>query len=61
MLTADHEVAILNGTSVDDFGTLSLRDVRTTGQVLLLAENAIRGGSRVARHRGRHVGDAGAR
>ncbi len=42
--TADHEVAILNDTSVADLGTLSLRDVRATGQVLLLAQDAVRSG-----------------
>jgi hypothetical protein len=42
--TADHEVAVLNDTSVSDLGTLSLRDVRTTGQVLLVAEHAVRRG-----------------
>jgi hypothetical protein len=36
VLTADDRVAILNDTSVTDLGTLTLRDVRTTGQVLLL-------------------------
>jgi hypothetical protein len=38
------DVAIGNDTSVADFGTLSLRDVRTTGQVLLVADDAIAGG-----------------
>ena len=44
VLTADTEVAILNDTSVADLGTLTLRDVRTTGQVLLLADDAVRAG-----------------
>ena len=44
VLTADDEVAILNDTSVTDMGTLTLRRVRTTGQVLLLAEEAVRSG-----------------
>ena len=44
VLTADHEVAILNDTSATDLGTLTLRDVRTTGQVLLLADDAVRAG-----------------
>jgi hypothetical protein len=44
VLTADHEVAILNDTSVADLGTLTLRDVRTTGQVLLVADDAVRAG-----------------
>ena len=44
VLTADHEVAILNDTTVADLGTLTLRDVRTTGQVLLLADGSVRTG-----------------
>jgi hypothetical protein len=44
VLTADDQVAIGNDTSVDDLGTLSLRDVRTTGQVLLVASDAVRAG-----------------
>ena len=44
VLAEDDEVAILNDTGVSDFGTLTLRDVRTTGQVLLLAEDAVRRG-----------------
>ncbi len=40
----EHEAAILNDTSVTDFGTLTLRGVRTTGQVLLLARDAVRSG-----------------
>jgi hypothetical protein len=44
VLTADHEPAILNDTTVGDLGTLSLRDVRTNGQVLLLAADAVRAG-----------------
>ena len=44
VLTADAEVAILNDTTVADLGTLTLRDVRTTGQVLLLADDAVRAG-----------------
>ena len=42
--TAEDEVAILNDTSVEELGTLALRNVATTGQVLLLAENAVRSG-----------------
>lgn len=42
--TADDEVAILNDTSVPDMGTLTLRNVRTTGQVLLVADRAVRSG-----------------
>ena len=44
VLTADHEVAILNDTTVTDLGTLSLQDVRVAGQVLLLAQDAVRSG-----------------
>lgn len=40
----DHEIAVFNDTSVGDFGTLTLRGVRTTGQVLLLARDAVRAG-----------------
>lgn len=42
--TADQEVAILNDTSVADLGTLTLRGVRTAGQVLLVARDAVRAG-----------------
>src|SRR5262249_225656 len=42
--TAEDEVAVLNDTSVDDLGTLTFRNVTTVGQVLLLAEGAIRSG-----------------
>ncbi len=44
VITAPYEVAILNDTSVPDLGTLTLRNVRTTGQVLLLADDAVRAG-----------------
>ena len=44
VITAEDEVAILNDTSVTDFGTLALRGVRTCGQVLLLATDAVTGG-----------------
>lgn len=44
VLTADDEVAILNDTSVTDLGTLTLRNVRTIGQVLLVAEDKVRSG-----------------
>jgi hypothetical protein len=40
----DHEVAISNDTAVSDFGRLTLRNVRTRGQVLLLADGAVRRG-----------------
>jgi hypothetical protein len=42
--TAVDEVAVLNDTSVGDLGTLTLRNVTTVGQVLLLAEHAVRAG-----------------
>jgi hypothetical protein len=42
--TEEDEVAILNDTSVATLGTLTLRNVRTVGQVLLLAEGAVRSG-----------------
>ena len=44
VITAEDEAAILNDTSVTDFGTLALRGVRTCGQVLLLAADAVTGG-----------------
>jgi hypothetical protein len=40
----DHEVAVLNDTGVSDLGTLTLRNVKTTGQVLLLARDAVKAG-----------------
>ena len=45
VLTEEDEVAILNDTSVEDLGTLTLRGVRTAGQVLLLAESDVRSGN----------------
>jgi hypothetical protein len=42
--TAADEVALLNDTSVDDLGTLTLRNVTTVGQVLLLADESVRAG-----------------
>lgn len=42
--TPDHEVALLNDTSVTDLGTLTLRGVQTRGQVLLVARDAVRAG-----------------
>ncbi|WP_067821363.1 hypothetical protein [Nocardia inohanensis] len=44
VLTEPDEVAIGNDTSVPALGTLTLRDVRTVGQVLLTAEHAVRAG-----------------
>lgn len=42
--TVEHELAILNDTSVEGLGNMSLSNVRTVGQVLLLAEDAVRSG-----------------
>ncbi|MFF4820338.1 hypothetical protein ACFY2K_37850 [Kitasatospora sp. NPDC001309] len=42
--TPEHETAILNDTTVTTLGTLTLRRVRTSGQVLLLARDAVRSG-----------------
>lgn len=42
--TVDSEVAVLNDTSVEDFGTLTLRNVVTRGQVQILAEDRVRAG-----------------
>ena len=44
ILVPDHEVAIGTDTSIEDLGTLTLRNVRTRGQVLLAAEGAVRSG-----------------
>lgn len=44
VLCPHDEVAILNDTTVAELGTLLLRDVRTTGQVLLVAEDRVRSG-----------------
>jgi len=44
ILVPDHEVAIGNNTDVSDLGRLTLRNVRTRGQVLLLADDAVRAG-----------------
>jgi hypothetical protein len=44
VIVPDHEVAISNDTAVSDFGSLTLRNVRTRGQVLLLADGAVRRG-----------------
>lgn len=40
-----HERAVLNDTSVVDVGTLELRDVRTEGQVVILAADRVRAGN----------------
>jgi hypothetical protein len=42
--TAEHELAILNDTTVSDLGTITLRDVTATGQVQLLIRDSIRAG-----------------
>jgi len=44
ILAPDHEVAIGNDTAVTDLGRLTLRNVRTRGQVLLLADHSVRAG-----------------
>jgi hypothetical protein len=44
ILAPDHEVAIGNDTAVSDLGCLTLRNVRTRGQVLLLADDSVRAG-----------------
>jgi hypothetical protein len=44
ILVPDHEVAIGNDTAVPDLGRLTLCNMRTRGQVLLLADDAVRGG-----------------
>ena len=44
VVTAEPEVAIFNDTTVTDLGLLVLCDVRTRGQVLLLARDAVRSG-----------------
>ena len=44
VLVPDDEVAILNDTSVSDLGTLTLRNVTTQGQVLLVGDHAVRTG-----------------
>ncbi|WP_125610401.1 hypothetical protein [Specibacter cremeus] len=42
--TEPHEVAIYNDTTVADFGTLTLANVTTTGQVFLAADQNVRSG-----------------
>ncbi|MBV8429871.1 MAG: hypothetical protein JO244_01825, partial [Solirubrobacterales bacterium] len=44
VIVPDHEVAIGNDTSAGHLGRLVLRNVRTRGQVLLVADGAVRGG-----------------
>jgi hypothetical protein len=44
VIVPDWEVAIGNDTTVGDFGRLTLRNVRTRGQVLLLADDRVRRG-----------------
>ncbi len=44
IIVPEHERAVLNDTGVPDWGRLELRDVRTEGQVLLLADGAARAG-----------------
>lgn len=42
MRCPEHETAVLDDTSVSSLGTLALRGVRTTGQVLLLTTSGDR-------------------
>jgi hypothetical protein len=44
VIVPDHEVAIGNDTSVRDLGRISLRHVRTAGQVLLIADGSVTAG-----------------
>jgi hypothetical protein len=44
VIVPDWEVAIGNDTAIDDLGRLTLRNVRARGQVLLLADDAVRRG-----------------
>ena len=44
VIVPDWEVAIGNDTAIGDFGRLTLRNVRARGQVLLLADGAVRRG-----------------
>jgi hypothetical protein len=44
VITEPDEVAILNDTTAADLGTLTLRNVQTTGQVLLVAADRVRAG-----------------
>jgi hypothetical protein len=44
IIVPDTEVAIGNDTAIGDLGRLTLRNVRTRGQVLLLADHAVRRG-----------------
>jgi len=44
VIAPEHEVAVTNDTSVRDLGRLYLRNVRTSGQVLLLADGAVAAG-----------------
>jgi hypothetical protein len=48
ILVPDHEVAIGNDTAVSDLGRLTLRNVRTRGQVLLLADHVVERRGRAA-------------
>lgn len=41
---AEHELAVLNDTTVTDLGTITLKDVATTGQVQVLIREAITAG-----------------
>lgn len=44
VVTAPHEAAIVTDTTVTSWGTLTLRDVTTVGQIALIAKDAVRAG-----------------
>jgi len=50
--TADHELAILNDTTVSDLGTITLHRVTASGQVQILIRDAIRSGQVTSRSTG---------
>jgi hypothetical protein len=50
VVTAAHETAVYNDTSVADLGTLSLSNVSTVGQIYLVADGNVRTGRIVADH-----------
>lgn len=50
ILVPEHETAVLNDTTVEDLGTLTLRNVTTRGQIAILAEDRVRAGHVQAEH-----------
>lgn len=44
VIVPDHEAAILNDTTVEDLGILTLRNVTTRGQIAILAEDRVKAG-----------------